>query len=219
MSSTNNPGQDPSNNPGQNPGDDHGQASHRRKPASTNGHAPDANAEEVFGLPPFTRQARPTDPNGEAKDQEGEARDQEGEAGNPECCDNADSCGRAPSLSPSQRRAIPFVASEPTITAASRAARVSQRTLHRWMNDPGFRDEVERVRTDPVNLCFNSIASFLPRAMEVMTEALENEDPAIRLEAANYLIDCWFRLEAQADSRQALLDFQEIQTALDEQTA
>ena len=212
MSSTNNPGQDPSNNPGQNPGDDHGQASHRRKPASTNGHAPDANAEEVFGLPPFTRQARPGNPNGEATDPHGEA-------GNPECCDNADSCGRAPSLSPSQRRAIPFVASEPTITAASRAARVSQRTLHRWMNDPCFRDEVERVRTDPVNLCFNSIASFLPRAMEVMTEALENEDPAIRLEAANYLIDCWFRLEAQADSRQALLDFQEIQTALDEQTA
>ena len=120
---------------------------------------------------------------------------------------------KATASPPRQRQAIPFVASLPTITAASRAARVSQRTLHRWMNDPVFRDEVERVRTDPVNLCFGSIASFLPRSMEILTEALENEDPAIRLQAANHLIDCWFRLEAQADSRKVLHDFQ---NALDE---
>ena len=178
MSPNHNPGQNPNDPNGDNPGQNPGQ---NPNPSDPNGQHPDASADEVFSLPPFSRQPRRDAPDG---------------------CDKPNECCLSFDLSPRQRRAVPIVASHPTLTAASRAARISQRTLYRWMTDPTFRDAVDWVRRDPVGLCFRGIATYLPRSMEILVATLEHENDELRLEAAVQLIECWFTLEELAAANQ-----------------
>ena len=167
------------NNPRNKPGDSPGN-NPRNNPRRDdgNGHDPDAG-QEVFGLPPFFRVPRPRD---------------------------ADDGGDGPALSPRQRRAIPLVAYHTTITAASRAARISERTLHRWMTDPAFRDEVERARENPVQLCSQAVFALLPKAVEVLSAALDLDDAGLRLDAAIRITELWLDLQERTDNRHNLQD-------------
>ena len=51
-------------------------------------------------------------------------------------------------LTPKQTLALPYIAATDSLTAGAKAARINRTTLHRWMHDPVFRAELERVRKD-----------------------------------------------------------------------
>ena len=44
-----------------------------------------------------------------------------------------------PSFTARQKRALPILASAPSIAEAARLSDVGRRTLHRWLDDPNFR--------------------------------------------------------------------------------
>ena len=52
------------------------------------------------------------------------------------------------SLTARQEKALPILASASSIAEASRLSDVGRRTLHRWLDDPDFRDELARLHEE-----------------------------------------------------------------------
>ncbi len=64
---------------------------------------------------------------------------------------------RTIALSPRQAAALPYVASEPTLTRGAHAAQITRRTLARWMNEPAFRAELERIRNNIADFAYSEL--------------------------------------------------------------
>ena len=60
------------------------------------------------------------------------------------------------SLSQRQLVALPYIVAEPTISEGARAAGIARMTLTRWMRDPVFREELERVRRNIAEFAFTN---------------------------------------------------------------
>ena len=91
-------------------------------------------------------------------------------------------------LSRRQAAALPYAALEPSISAGARAARISRCTLVRWMREPAFRAEFERVRRSMADLPLAELDGILLESVRSMMELLDNPDPNVRHRAAKTLL-------------------------------
>ena len=86
-------------------------------------------------------------------------------------------------LTPRQQAALPHLAAGPTLQAGAKHANVSHATLHRWLRDPRFRDELTRLRNAAAEFAYVELQGILPRAAAVLSEALDNPNPHVRVKA------------------------------------
>ena len=91
-------------------------------------------------------------------------------------------------LSPRQAAALPYIASEPTLSAGAEAAQVAQSTLKRWMRDPAFRAEVERIRQNIADLAYSEIEGATLKGAFRIVQLLDHEDPGVRLRAGKAIL-------------------------------
>ncbi len=92
------------------------------------------------------------------------------------------------SLSPRQTAALPHIASEPTLADGARAARIARITLNRWMREPAFRAELERIRQNIADLAFTELQAATLKAVFRVVELLNHPDPNLRLKAAKTIL-------------------------------
>ena len=85
-----------------------------------------------------------------------------------------------------QLTAIPVIVSSATIRQAARTLEVSERTIYRWLEDPDFRDELDRQREEAASLALQELRGLLSRTVAIYAESMEDPNPAIRLRAARY---------------------------------
>ena len=78
-------------------------------------------------------------------------------------------------------------------------------TLHRWMNDDGFRENLERLRAKAADLARTELQGLMLKAIVVLAEAMEDPSPGVRLRAARST----FALGLKA------IDLKELQQRLD----
>ena len=83
-----------------------------------------------------------------------------------------------------QTLAMPYLASGASLTEAAHAANVHRSTLHRWMKDPVFRDELERLRRDAINLAYTELQGIALKSVSVLADLLEDANPRVRNMAA-----------------------------------
>ena len=124
-------------------------------------------------------------------------------------CDKSGGKGRKnknSGLSHRQQSILPTVALSPSVSEAARTAGVSESTLYRWMEDPAFREELDRMRQEAAHLARSQIMGLLPRAVEVLAELLNHPDAALRLRAARDILSIAHRSvelqKLQSDIRQ-----------------
>ena len=91
-------------------------------------------------------------------------------------------------LSPRQTAALPYVASEATIADGARAAQIARCTLMRWMRDPAFRAEVERIRQNIADLAYSEIEGATLKGAFRIVQLLDHEDPGVRLRAGKAIL-------------------------------
>ena len=91
-------------------------------------------------------------------------------------------------LTPRQTAALPYVAAEPTLTDGARAAQIAKRTLIRWMREPAFRAEVERVRENIAELAYSEIEGATLKGVFRIVQLLDHPDPGVRLRAGKTIL-------------------------------
>ena len=87
-------------------------------------------------------------------------------------------------FTPRQTVAMPYIAANPSMTEAAKAAGISRVTLYRWMQDPSFRAELERIRKDAVDLAYAELRGLALKSVTAIAELLEDPDPRVRGMAA-----------------------------------
>ena len=113
-----------------------------------------------------------------------------------------------------QQSALPIVALSRSVAQASRDSGVSEKTLRKWLDDPEFRTELDRLREESYDLARKQFQALVPHFISVLArEAIENPDPSIRIRAARYALNYSLKFgdfdklaDDVRDLRAALLD-------------
>ena len=101
-------------------------------------------------------------------------------------------------LSPRQQSALRILAAAPSIAQASRLCKVGRRTLHRWLQDPEFRDQLAQLQRQSAELAKGCLQSLTFQAVlhlgnlpenQNRESKPENQDPEIRLRAIRAVLN------------------------------
>lgn len=106
-----------------------------------------------------------------------------------------------PSLSPRQNVALPYIASEPTLSEGARAARIAKMTLMRWMRDPAFKAELEHIRRNMADLAFNELEGLTLKSVIRLEQLLDDPDPKVRLRALKVTLSTSLSVKEQKEIR------------------
>ena len=87
-------------------------------------------------------------------------------------------------LSTRQRQALPHLVASNTLAEGARKANISRTTIYRWMEDDEFRRELIRLRSEAAELAKSEMKGMMLDATMALREALDDEDPIVRLRAA-----------------------------------
>ncbi len=111
-------------------------------------------------------------------------------------------------ISTKQRRAIAALLSTPTIGAAAATAEIGERTLATWLSDPVFRAELTAAEDAAVDEAVRQLVASSGAAVETMMGLLNDPKPAIRLRAADALLNHLLKLRElrNLESRLAALE-------------
>ncbi len=87
-----------------------------------------------------------------------------------------------------QQSALPAIAMASTITQAARDSGIGKTTLHRWLQEPVFRQQLANYRQESADLARQQAQALLPRCLSVFAEVMEGPDPSLRLRSARYAV-------------------------------
>ena len=107
-------------------------------------------------------------------------------------------------LSPRQTAALPYIASEPNLSEGARAAQIDRRTLTRWMQEPAFRAELERVRRNISDLAFSELEGFTLKSVIRLVQLLDDPDSTVRHRAAKTVISISIAVRQDKEIRRQL---------------
>ena len=65
------------------------------------------------------------------------------------------------SLTTKQQRALPYLVTAPSVAQGAEEADIARATLYRWMHDPAFRDELERLRGEAAKVAKVELRNYL----------------------------------------------------------
>ena len=93
-----------------------------------------------------------------------------------------------------QQSVLHIVAVSRSVAQASRDSGVSENTLRKWLDDPSFSRELDRLREEAYSLARKQFQALVPQFISVLArEAIENPDPSIRIRAARYALNYAFK--------------------------
>jgi hypothetical protein len=87
----------------------------------------------------------------------------------------------------------------------------SKRTIVRWMADPVFGRKVADLRAERLSEVTGRLAELAPRAVDVLSDALEDEKAWVRLRAATDVLSWSMRLRRAADLEIRMLEVERRQ--------
>ena len=118
--------------------------------------------------------------------------------------------GHGEKLTRKQEQAIAALLSEATVGAAAEKADVAEATLYRWLKLPDFRADYREARREVVEKTTALLQQSTWAAGTTLIRLLGSPSDAIRLRAAQTILD-------QANKGLELIDFEERLAALEEQ--
>ena len=100
-------------------------------------------------------------------------------------------------LSAAQEKAIHALLSCVTVEAAAKKAGVSDRTLHRWLRDPGFRPAYLAARRQVMEQAVGTLQRASLGAVEALVRNLKCGVPTVEVSAARVILEAGLKgLEA-----------------------
>lgn len=121
------------------------------------------------------------------------------------------------SLTPRQTAALPYIAAEPNLARGAQAAQVGRRTLMRWMNDPAFRAELERIRENIADLAYTELEGLTLKSVMRLDQLLDDPDPNVRHRALKTALSLSLNVREQRDLRQQIETLENAQAMMRQQ--
>lgn len=90
-------------------------------------------------------------------------------------------------------RALPIIVTDANLAQAAKEIGIDETTLRRWRRDPVFHAELERLASELAETTKQELRSVILHGLKVIDELMENNNPMIRLRAANYAISMGIR--------------------------
>ena len=84
-------------------------------------------------------------------------------------------------------------------TAAAKLAGVSRRTVQRKLDDPKFREKIQRLRNGLIGEATGRVVGLLDAASNALNDLLVSETESIRLSAARCVFDVALKLKECSD--------------------
>ena len=106
-----------------------------------------------------------------------------------------------PSLTPRQRSALPVIVASISLADASRHARDSLSTLKRWMKQPEFVDELNRLNDAALDIANRQLQALMLRAVANLNAAMDHSNPNVRLSATRMTLQYGTKLTQLNDTR------------------
>ena len=107
-------------------------------------------------------------------------------------------------LRPRQAAALPYVASEHTLTRAAQAAQITRRTLTRWMNEPAFRAELERIRGNISDFAHSQVEALSLKAAHRIEQLMDSDDPNVAHRASKTVLAMSMNVRGQRETRRRM---------------
>ena len=92
-------------------------------------------------------------------------------------------------FSPQQQRLLAALAAAPDMQSAVKLAGVGRTTVHRWMQQPAFRDELNRRRDAVFAEALASVKTHAGRAVTELTRLLRVKDNRLRRLVCNDILE------------------------------
>ena len=108
------------------------------------------------------------------------------------------------SLSPRQLRALPYFAGAPSVSAGADRAKIARKTFERWMKDPTFRGEVERLRGEAAALVQTEFEGLLLQSVLTLTDAMNSPNESVRVAAARSAASIFLRIREDKELHKRL---------------
>ena len=103
------------------------------------------------------------------------------------------------SITPRQDKAITALLSAPTVERAAETAGVGRSTLHRWLIQAEFREELTRRRDAIVDAAMDTFKVYVCRAVDTLAKLLDSENEKLRRLAAKDILEYVFRVRELQD--------------------
>ena len=81
------------------------------------------------------------------------------------------------------------IAAGSTVADAAQLAGISEATAHRRLRKPGYREQIQELRSEMMNRAMGKMADGMASAADVLVELLSAENESVRLSAARSLLD------------------------------
>ena len=120
-------------------------------------------------------------------------------------------------LSDSQIRALPFMTSSRTFSEAAEKAGIPRRTIHRWMNEPDFREEYQRQCDEAGGIARAAIRGLMTEAVSVFAERLDSDDPKERVLAAKTILSFDTKTAAVDSNRKVVNSLNRVMAQIEEE--
>jgi thiazole synthase ThiGH ThiG subunit len=93
-------------------------------------------------------------------------------------------------LTPRQVAALPYFAANASVEAACGAADISRETYYKWLKNPVFKLELDRLRNQIVNDAVNQLKATTVKAAATLSLLLDRDDnPSVQRAAANDILN------------------------------
>ena len=91
-------------------------------------------------------------------------------------------------LSARQLQVIPHILASPSYEEAARRAKITAKQIHEWLQDPQFKAELLKRRNEAYIQALSILKASSTLAVTTLTNLLNDDDPRIRLSAADKIL-------------------------------
>lgn len=118
------------------------------------------------------------------------------------------------SLSARQKRAIVALLQSTSIVEAAATAGVGEATVHRYLNDSAFRDELHKRQDSAMAAAASALAGLMGDALKVLSDILQSDDTSdsVKVRAAGIILNERALIEIAALAR----DIRDLEDGKDE---
>jgi hypothetical protein len=102
-------------------------------------------------------------------------------------------------LTPQQKRAIPHLLSSPSIREGCKKASISHTTFYRWLSDPVFKKELDRLNDEASRQTVNILRRHAAQAARHLVGLMKARDPVLKRRVCNDVLNLCLRYEENKD--------------------
>lgn len=98
-----------------------------------------------------------------------------------------------------RQNAVPVIVASPTIKAAAATMGVAEKTVYRWLQDPDFKDELQRAQDSMAREAARAVTRAAVGALSVLEGIMSDTDktPGVRIAAARTILEQAIRVYGQ----------------------